>query len=269
MHIILAAYRLDSLTSALGFIGRSFSRREGERRILVLNDARLVDGITTLARDWEILLGSNELGEFSAWQEGLERLGHSQQTVLFANDTINNHRHFTWLRVAALRRCMKTAKGRVFVGFKAAIEGRLTVAGLPFDHWVSTYCFALSAEALSALDYQVSDPVLAGTCVAGGTDESTFFARLSPALETHLRRWLFRGWWYAGGPLTAENEVRMTRKAKAIISEKLLSAKCQSLQIGTVDPLSNDAWRLLDGVIRRACKWRAQLFSRQAATMPR
>lgn len=252
MHLIMAGYRQGDLVRALRFCDRHLPTGPGGRRILVINDPALHDSIAPHAKAWEIVAGSNSLGEFSAWQEGLDRLDHPRDAVMFANDTANTHRHFTGFRTAALMRGAQGLRGAKLLGFCDRIEGRQSVAGLPLDRWVSTYCFFMTGEALQRLGHRVLYRAEVARCVPGGLDEETFFAELSPGLAFHLRRWLFGGWWYAGGPLTAENRVRMTRKAEAIISEKLLSAKCQQAGIELVDPF--ESFRLLrqaDRVVRK------------------
>lgn len=255
MHLILAAYRYNDLVRAVGFCDRHIAAKPNERRILVVNDPELVDRVVSQCRGWEIVAGSNALGEFSAWQEGLDRLGRPDSSVMFANDTLNTHRHFTAFRTLALMKTVDAARGATLVGFRDRIEGGPQfVAGVPLDGWVSTYCFFLTAEALHRLDFRVIYREEVARCVPGGTDEASFFAELSPEMAFHLRRWLFQGWWYAGGPLTAENRVRMTRKAEAIISEKVLSAKCQQASIQTADPFVQfGGLRQADRVWRKAC----------------
>jgi hypothetical protein len=252
MHIVLAAYRLDDAIAALSFFARHFPKRLFKRRLLVVNDSRLIEKLATCADGWELIEGTNSLGEFSAWQEGLDTLLLQEETVVFANDTISTHRHFTWLRAAAFRSALNTARGKQLVGFTDSVPGSVVVAGLPVSHWVSTYCFALTGPALQALDHRVSRPDLVKMCVQGGVDEEKFFTNISPDLEAHLRRWLFCGWWYAGGRLTSENSSRLKRKAEAIISEKLLSATCHALSITIENPFWNrPVIKVADGVYRR------------------
>lgn len=255
MHLILAAYRASDLVSALTFLDRHFPRSVAARRVCVVNDPELVGPARQRAIGWDVVPGSNEFGEFSAWQEGLDHLGADaiDRPVLFANDTVDTHRHFSWWRVAALQRSMARAGDPAIVGFFDAVPGTLTVAGLPIEKWVSTYSFYLTRGALQRLQFRVIRPDLIRACVGGGLEESRFFRQLSPDLDAHLRSWLFGARWYAGGPLTADSRERMTRKAQAIIAEKLLSATCQAAGIERIDPFvqspvlrfADKAWRKL------------------------
>ncbi len=252
MNIILAAYRLGDTLAAITFFARVFPKRLFTRRVIVINDRRLFKELESAGHGWELVEGTNSMGEFSAWQEGLNHLGSHEETVVLANDTVSTHRHFTWLRAGAFRFSLFRARGSAIVGFTDSLPSTVVVAGLPISLWVSTYCFALTAPALRALQYRVSHPEMVKLCVAGGHDEEKFFRNISTDLEFHLRRWLFRGWWYAGGPLTPENSFRLKRKAEAIISEKLLSAVCQDRSIAIIDPFLQWPYiKFLDGVHRR------------------
>ncbi|MDP9044490.1 MAG: hypothetical protein M3O01_06755 [Pseudomonadota bacterium] len=255
MHLILATYRPGDLTASLAFCNRHFPARRHARRILLVNNPELLPAAKAIAGRWEVVAGSNDFGEFSAWQEGLDHLGGDRGPVMFANDTVNTHRHFTWFRVAALRRAIAAAQGASIVGFCDKLDGDLRIAGMPVPAWVSTYCFFLTGAALERLNSTLFQPSLVRACVPGGLDEARFFSGLSTDLENHLRHWLFGGRWYASGPLTHENRARMTRKAEAIIAEKILSATCRTQAIEVVDPfVRHPFWRRLDRVWRGACR---------------
>ena len=257
MHVILAAYRSDDLISAVKFVDSQFLAKPDSRRVLVVNQPDLFATLKNNVPNWELVQGTNEFGEFSAWQEGLAYLARSVdgQGILFANDTIDTHRHFSVWRAEALRRAIDGAGPSALVGFRDSIDGDLRVAGMPLHGWVSTYCFFLTGDALRRLQRRLLYPESVRACVRGGVDEVRFFDRLSPDLQSHLQTWLFGGRWYAGGPLTVENSPRMTRKAEAIISEKLLSATCQSLSIETVDPfVQHSNLARADRMWQRVCR---------------
>ncbi len=187
--------------------------------------------------------GSNRLGEFSGWQEGLALLDGGSNGVVFVNDTVCTHRRFSAARKASFARSVRTAADAAIVGFRDRGDGRLSLAGLNVNAWTSTYCFMLSTKALELLGRQLYQPEVVAGCVPGGLDEQRFFAQLSTDLDAHLRRWLFEGGWYAGERLTQENAARLTFKAKCIIAEKALSGRCEKLGIRAVDPF--DAYPLL------------------------
>lgn len=49
-------------------------------------------------------------------------------------------------------------------------------------------------------------------------------------------RLLFHGGWYASEELSQQSEHRLSMKARSIVSEKWLSARCEALNIPRVDP---------------------------------
>ena len=88
-----------------------------------------------------------------------------------------------------------------------------------------------------------------------GLDEASFFADLSPDMNSYLRHWLFDGGRYGGARLTVENAERMTHKARCIIAEKLLSARCGAATVTAVEPfVEHGALSLLDQLQQRIKK---------------
>ena len=99
------------------------------------------------------------------------------------------------------------------------------------------------------------EPNVVRRCAPGGLDESDFFTDLSPDLNSHLRNWLFGGGWYRAASLTTENTDRMTHKARCIIAEKLLSARCEAAAVITVEPfVKYRMHRRIDQFQRRIAK---------------
>ena len=149
------------------------------------------------------------LAEFSGWQEGLEHLhtdGLPRCEVLFVNDTICTHRHFSHSRALAFALARKRPADARLIGFHDTVpSGSLSIDGLRIDGWASTYCFALSSEALRILNGQLYDAAALLSCVPGGDSEDGFFRSMSRDLENHLRHWLFDGAWYGGSRLNDEN----------------------------------------------------------------
>jgi hypothetical protein len=191
--------------------------------------------------DWEALDGSNALGEFSAWQEGLDQLGTGlRDGVLFLNDTVVSHRRFSAFRRWAFVREVWRANARCVVGFVDHGEhdlGDLRIDGLVVPGWVSTYMFWIGPQTLARLGYRLWEPAVVDACVRGGADEARFFTdRVSPDLQRHIGTWLFGGGWYCSEPLTDANAERLARKARAICAEKLLSARCWALGCTRHDP---------------------------------
>lgn len=248
--VVLVGYRAADTRAALGLCHRLFGPAREGRRLLVLNREGLAPEVQPQAAGWQLVAGSNRHAEFSGWQEGLDLLAGSlgnKAAVVFVNDSVSTHRHFTSARGHAFLRTLEATVGRELVGFqdrpeRSTISVRpdadleLTIADMTLFAWTSTYCFALTSEALQTLQCLLYDSAQVEACVPGGVDEATFFSRLSPHLAEHLRGWLFAGGWYGGGRLTSENMVRLQMKARSIAAELLLSARCRTVGIRALDP---------------------------------
>jgi hypothetical protein len=243
--LVLVGYRPADTRSAVRFCDRTFRPGSRGRKLLVLNSPPTLHD-QDLAEGWQTLRGSNTLAEFSGWQEGLEHLhadGLPPGEVLFVNDTVCTHRHFSIFRAWAFERARRRALPARLVAFRDSVPGRsLSIAGFPLDGWASTYCFALSAEALRRLEGRLYDSARLVACVPGGISEDGFFRSLSPDLEAHLRHWLFDGAWYGGARLDDENQGRLTLKARCIVAELLLSARCAARGIEAIDPFREHPW---------------------------
>ena len=239
IDLILVGYSPVQTEKAVRFCERTFVSLSIRRRILVINNDQTP--IPTCAAGWEILRGSNTMGEFSAWDEGLARLSgsHAGSAVLFLNDTIGAHRHLSVFRRWALVAQLRKARGACVVGFaddSHGVPGELSICGMPLPDWISSFCFLLTAEALGRLGNRLHDPVEVASCVSGGSDERTFFSeRCSPDLRRYLIRWLFTGW-YRSERLTPDSFERLLLKAGCICAELLLSARCRALGIKFRDP---------------------------------
>ena len=209
-----------------------------------------------------MLDGDNALGEFSGWQQGLDHLRRAQDApVVFVNDTVASHRRFSRFRQWAFVREAWCADARCIVGFADHTDndlGDLSIDGLVLQGWVSSYCFMLGPDALRRLDHRLWQPEAVDRCVRGGTDEATFFSdAVSPDLQKQLRRWLFEGGWYRSQRLTADNAAMLTRKARAICAELLLSGRCWALGIGRHDPFERHP--LARDLDRRTEPWARRL----------
>jgi hypothetical protein len=255
LDLVLVGYRLADARAAIDFCNRGFGDDLIRRRVLVLNSEILHEKFRSTP-GWLVVLGSNSMAEFSGWQEGLEALGDTERDgVLFINDTVASHMHFTWARRAAMIAAVRTAPPAALVAFRDRVPGTLAVAGMALTSWASTYCFALTSDALDLLGRQLYDEDLIVRCVPGGGKEATFFANLSPDLTAHLRNWLFDGGWYGSEHLNAANSVRLTFKARCIIAEKLLSARCIQAGVESVEPfVKHEMLRQTDRVLRRVAR---------------
>ena len=254
VDLVLVSYRALDLAQALKFCGEALTGRPIRRRLLVLNNPSLRRAVQ-VGTSWEIVDGTNHLGEFSGWQEGLALLDDQSAGVVFINDSVCTHRRFSWARKESFSRSVRKSANAAFVGFRDRGQGEFSVAGMNVNEWTSTYCFMLSTKGLELLGRRLYQSDLVAACVPGGLDEERFFAELSTDLDAHLRRWLFGGGWYAGERLTEATAESMTFKAKCIIAEKLLSGRCKALGIRASDPFQTYPFlQWLDRVDRRLSK---------------
>lgn len=239
LDVILIGYTAPQTERALSICDQILTGIPVASRILVLNNSRQPE---PTRHGWTTLRGSNELGEFSAWHEGLALRGSGERRdVLFANDTLGKQRRPSIFRRWALRREMAdVGDGAVLVNFtgqRVAPNAAMHIGGLPLHRWMSSYCFLVTAAALDLLGGKLYDPDEIASCVHGGPHERTFFTdRVSPALRAHLTWWLFQGW-HRSEALTPESQERLALKARCICAELLLSARCQSLGAESRDPL--------------------------------
>ena len=241
MRIVLAAYSSDRTPAALAFCERLSKGLGSCRRILVANHPALAESLQPAG--WLVIRGSNALGEFSAWQEGLDAtaaIDADDAAVLFVNDTVVSHRWFSAFRRWALVReiwCSDRPSVVGFIDHPDDATSDLHIGGLRLPGWISSYCFLLTPGALRRLDHRLWDPDAVGACVAGGVHEATFFSdQVSPDLQRHLRWWLFHGGWYRSEPLTAASAERLAFKARCVCAELLLSARCWALGCEYRDP---------------------------------
>ena len=241
MNIVLVGFRATNAVTAIAFCNSAYSWRNSGQRVLVMNSAETLSSV--LCRGWTIVRGTNEFSEFSGWQEGLAHIADPSGGVLFVNDTVTAHRHFTPVRQWSLRRSVRDADEATLVGFVDRATGSLRIDELPVNGWVSSYCFYVTHDALRRLGGLLFDAEVVRRCVPGGVDEERFFDRVSPDLRAHLCNWLFGGGWYASAGLDFSTEATMTRKARSIIAEKLLSARAVQAGIRIVDPFGASSSR--------------------------
>jgi hypothetical protein len=216
-----------------------FTAAQVRTRVLVLNNA--LEKFDLPSQGWDLVDGSNRLGEFSGWQEGLsfvKKNDDARDGVVFANDTICTHRHFTRFRKAAFTKALNLAAGPALIGFRDTAPPESSIAGMSVPSWVSTYCFALTRPAIDSLNWSLYDERSVVDCVPGGIDEAHFFSEMSENLSVHLRQWLFERGWYGAAALSSANYKKFEHKAKCIVAELILSARCIRLGISSVDPFA-------------------------------
>lgn len=250
MATILVAYDVRRTLRTLAFTRRLNLTPSSAPQILVLNTPSLIDHqeIIKQAKDWILVQGTNEQHEISGWQEGLDYLmavTTEPVSVLFMNDTVVSHRYFSVFRLMAFKRSISRAHSAQLIGFvdKGAPGLSFSIEGLALPRWVSTYCFFLTGEALERLRYNLWDKPVLTIAVQGGLDAADFFgSNVSGDLRRHIGRWLFEQGWHAAAPLCAENHDRMMLKARSIITELWLSARCLATGVEIVDPFERGGW---------------------------
>lgn len=259
VDIVLVGYSREHTERALRQCNDAFGRLPVRRRMLVLNSAICLSAAATAG--WQTMRGSNDFGEFSGWQEGIDsfRSPDGSTSVLFANDTLGARRHLSLFRRWALRSEVRSASAASAVGFTDDahdLPAGMSILGLPLNGWMSTYCFLLTSGALRALGGRLYDAAEVASCVRGGTVSDDFFsAQVSPVLRRHLAWWLFEGW-HRSEPLTAATENRLVFKARCICAELLLTARCASLGIDIRDPMRRNApARILDAANKLRGQW--------------
>jgi hypothetical protein len=242
MNIILVGYTPERTRKAIAFCELTFGKLPLRHRILVLNLPEAP--VPEEANGWEIIRGSNVLGEFSGWQEGLARLSDlgEQEAVVFVNDTVGAYQHMSVFRRWCLAREIRSMSANRMVGFtqdSTGLHGALTVRGLPAYPFVPSFCFALPYQVLVKLERRLWNRAEVESCVHGGVDRDRFFTEeVSPALQEHLKWWLFEGW-HRSEPLDSGSERRLRFKAHCIFAEFLLSAHCRRLGVELRDPLKH------------------------------
>lgn len=261
MNIILVGYSQERTRRALAFCEMTFRNVAIRHRILVFNNA--AESAPETPAGWFMFHGSNDLGEFSGWQEGIDHLRGREHPagVILVNDTVGAYRHLSVFRRWAFVREVETIAPRApggIVGFLDDADGapdELTICGMPASPWVSSYCFALSREVMQSLGGVLCFRDQVDSCVSGGIDENTFFThQVSPALQRHLKAWLF-GAWHRSEPLTISSHRRLSFKARCICAELLLSAHCRKLGVEFRDPLERHrSARALDALNGRRVK---------------
>ena len=244
-HLILVGYDAARTARALRLCERAFSGLSMERRLLVANSDEAL--MVKLPPGWTAVRGTNSLGEFSGWQEGLELLGTAgKASVLLINDTVGGYRHLSIFRRWALRHEIVRNDGKNWIGFvdrHVDTDELLLIGDRDCSEWASTYCFYIPRSTLSNLGGRIYDPAEVDRLVPGGSDPDHFFSRmLSKDLRDFLRHWLFGGGWIRSVPLDDASAGPLAFKAKCICAEMLLSSNIRRLGIALRDPMRLHRW---------------------------
>jgi len=247
---ILVAYSDDYFENSLhefNSILRMLSLKH--KLIVVFNSNTLASKYDLLPvenSDFDFVLGTNQMHEFSGWSEGLEFVKDkynnlfNNSSYIFANDTLCHHRKFTYFH----RLIFTIASYLALSAKKPKIAGEIYSNGnhfiydnVKFDCWISSYFFAINNHAMHLIEFNIlPQKELINHYLLGGHDERYFFSEaLDKCLKTHILNNLFHGGWYKSQPLDESNKDFFYGKARSILAEFSLSSKAHSNKIEFVD----------------------------------
>ena len=209
------------------------------RLILVLNNPS-IDENRLPCFDFHCIAGSNKLGEFSAWEEGIQfYCSHvnihfaANDFFVFANYTFCHHR--IWKHSYAKNFCRSLRKANSsspsIIGWGNYSVDLFSIDSIPFHIWISTYLFSFQMSTYVQLEGGLvpSDSSF-DRYISPTIDSDSFFGySVNEALQSHLTNWLFKGGWRNSKALDSSSYPVLQFKAKCILAEKLLSAKILSL----------------------------------------
>jgi hypothetical protein len=146
-----------------------------------------VEGVDVIRWDYT-------LHEFGAWDFALQSLGPDVRRrvsmVIFANDTFSHHRPWGWGERAAFLIGFRGALKRklTFIGATSSFGHEFYLRGCYMHEWVSTYLFAITADLMDQLNWEIkADRSVLDACVKGGGKEESFFGNeLDSTLKEHL-----------------------------------------------------------------------------------
>lgn len=237
--VLLAGYRAADVEASLRFLNRL---RGNVRLGAIYFIANSQEAAQAFAADGQghLIRGSNEDGEWSAYQEGLDAAqaeGQLGKGVLILNDTVITHRHFSVFRFLAWLQRLRRGGASVLIGDVDRFKGKdFAIQGYPVSSWVSSYLMYLGPDLLRALGERVMvGKDLVDDWYATASVEHFFPDWLNADLHSHLEHWMFGGGWYGSQPLSAANLAKFRFKAKAIFYEKALSGA--SATLGTLVPV--------------------------------
>jgi len=243
LGIVLAAYDVDRTATAMHELVASVVSNEGRRAVVVANS----DAVLRRLSKWElppaieVVRGSNKVGEFSAYQEGVDWLRSRQclpETFLFANDRALSYGD----RYGAVldRRALEVVRGYPMVCGTINSYGKsVALAGSLLDVWCRTNFVLTSRVALAAIGSTVSlGPAEFDTRVpvefpGEGWSPAPW---LGPEYAGIVLDWLTReGNWYRAEPISEANWPAMRVKLLAIINEHLFSIRARENGVPLVD----------------------------------
>jgi len=236
-YAVFVSYYENYFKYSLSRFERLLNRTFGDNYelVVVFNGAK--DENAKLRGNYHSVSGSNSGWEFSAWDEGISffesRKKLSKDDVfIFANDTFCQHRPFTALSEFVFASSFrKINDSNCIVGEEDSIREKFTINGYRANSWVSTYLFGMSysnVELLLPFNYVGENVELSQAITIG--EGNLYIPKTSDSILQHLSSWFFGGTdgWYKKE--NADTEL-LNKKIQAVVNEKLLSARANSLNI--------------------------------------
>jgi len=240
LYCIFVAYDRERTSRALGKLHTFLSSLGGwsaQHLIIVENAAVGIDALD----GYRVVTGTNRYAEFSAWQEGLDKIADSlteQDAVLLVNDTAFENRIFYGLLDWNFHYSINALAGQsvpVLLGETMRARGAYEIDGIKFDRWVSSYMFLLNMAALRRLNFKVLKVDAFDLDAAG---PSLISRHISADLSVHINRYLLEQGprsWHQAAALSTKNSSIMALKAGCIINEMALSAAAAAAGIEVRD----------------------------------
>jgi len=231
--VVLAAYDVDRTTAVLrDLLLRTLSSGHC-RAVVVANSEAALNRLSQLVLPPEltVIAGSNEVGEFSAYEEGLDQLRSQHQlpeTIVLLNDRAmsygDDYRGVLKPYALAAVRALPMVSGSI-----ESFHHPVLVSRSLLHTWCRTNFMLMSREALHAVGSIVSvgraefDSIVP-TGFPG--DDWTPASWLGSEYTQLVLRWLsVPGNWYRAEPLSGVNWQSMRLKILAIINEHLFSIR--------------------------------------------
>jgi hypothetical protein len=187
------------------------------------------------------ILGTNDNSEFSGWDEGLNSIvNDGSQVYILANDTFCIRNTWGPFKRRKFRRAVIKASHigkKMAAGEITCIKNPFMVNGLLSKMWIRTHIFVLSSSALHGLGkISLDKTTLSNIATLGSEEQLIWGLGISENLKARISNWLYPaensfGWYKSR---LVSNQIKL-KKAHAIINEKWLAAKLNSINCEFID----------------------------------
>jgi hypothetical protein len=226
---IIACYYPAYFEQAIKNLERLLTSIKPEFQIIVINN----NDQPIKHKGLNVVKGSNQCWEFSAWDEGIEFMTNNysdftQSTFVFLNDTFFTHRVFTFLDFYLFKKSIQKVvlKKCDFSGEVNSFGETFYVNTLGANKWVSTYLFALQASKLKTIGKFCKFDQQNSNLQVNTESKKITIDECSENLLVHLEKWFFpknpKLGWYKNSS-NPDNNVFLKQKITAVLNEKLLS----------------------------------------------